>query len=113
MSAVHHLHEQSITHRDIKPENILFTHRGADAAVKLTDFGLSTMKTGRLTAKCGTPSYCAPELLSGIGYGREVDLWALGVVAYVLMVGDLPFTGHDRNALFKSIQIGHYSYPEG
>lgn len=110
---MHHLHEQSITHRDIKPENILFCHPAANAPVKLTDFGLSTRKAGRLTAKCGTPSYCAPELISGAGYGREVDLWALGVLAYVLVVGVLPFTGEDRHGLFKAIQAGQFSYPSG
>jgi len=111
VSAVHHLHDQSITHRDIKPDNLLFAYKGNSSVVKLTDFGLSTMKEGRLTAKCGTPSYCAPELLSDAGYGRAVDLWALGVLAYVLIVGELPFRGKDRGALFKRIQAGRYSYP--
>ena len=61
--------------------------------VKLTDFGLSTMKEGRLTTRCGTPSYCAPELLSGEGYGKAVDMWSLGVLSFVLLCGVLPFQG--------------------
>ena len=124
VAAVHHLHELSVTHRDIKPENILFSEaeaaadgaNGADGgseqqlSVKLTDFGLSTMKEGRLTTRCGTPSYCAPELLAGEGYGKAVDLWSLGVLTYVLLRGVLPFVGSDRADLFKRIQRGHYSY---
>jgi len=113
VEAVHHLHDKSIIHRDIKPENILFAEHLDDVSVKLTDFGLSTMKEGtRLTTRCGTPSYCAPELLSGEGYGKAVDMWSLGVLAYVLLYGVLPFVASDRPELFKRIQKGHYVYPE-
>ena len=82
------LHRRGIAHTDIKPENILFVDPpdGEESLeVKLTDFGLSTMKEGRLTTRCGTPSYCAPELLSGAGYGKAVDIWSLGVLAYAVL----------------------------
>ena len=79
--------------------------------VKLTDFGLSTRKEGRLTTRCGTPSYCAPELLGGQGYGKAVDIWSIGVLSYVLLTGELPFVGKNRDDLFARIQRGAYSYP--
>ena len=96
-----------------QPENILFAEGegGAAESVKLTDFGLSTMKEGRLTTRCGTPSYCAPELLSGEGYGKAVDIWSLGVLMFVVLTGQLPFVGADRQDLFRRIQKGAYSYP--
>jgi len=112
VAAVRHLHERNIIHRDIKPENILFaSDSDTILEVKLTDFGLSTMKEGRLTTRCGTPSYCAPELLSGEGYGKAVDIWSLGVLTYVVLTGQLPFIGRDRPDLFARIQRGQYTYP--
>ncbi len=113
VSAVHHLHEHGITHRDIKPENLLFDGEHEGATLKLTDFGLSTMKEGRLTTRCGTPSYCAPELLGGEGYGKAVDMWSLGVLAYVMLTGKLPFAGRDRDELFKTIRRGRFYFPTG
>lgn len=112
VAAAQHLHARHVIHRDIKPENILFTERSDESLeVKLTDFGLSTMKEGRLTTRCGTPSYCAPELISGEGYGKAVDMWSLGVLTYVVLTGQLPFIGRDRADLFGRIQKGQYSYP--
>lgn len=112
ISAVHHLHDRNIIHRDIKPENLLFDE-GEELRIKLTDFGLSTQKEGRLHTRCGTPSYCAPELLSGEGYGKAVDMWSLGVLTYVILTGNLPFIGSDRADLFRRIQKGCYGYGDG
>ena len=108
--AVHHLHDRNIIHRDIKPENILFVEEDDHITVKLSDFGLSTQKEGRLTTRCGTPSYCAPELLSGAGYGKSVDVWSLGVLTYVVLCGVLPFVGSDRADLFRKIQKGCFRF---
>lgn len=115
--AVRHLHDRNIIHRDVKPENILFCDSGDPARpeglrIKLTDFGLSTMKEGRLTTRCGTPSYCAPELLGGEGYGKAVDIWSIGVLAFVVVTGGLPFVGKNRHDLFARIQRGQYSFPQ-
>jgi len=109
-SAIGYLHERNITHRDIKPENILFVDKES-LRVKLTDFGMSTMKDGRLTTRCGTPSYVAPELLGGDGYGKAVDMWSLGVLAYALVYGALPFVAPSRDELFAKIRKGAYELP--
>ena len=62
--------------------------------------------------RCGTPSYCAPELLSGEGYGKAVDLWSIGVLTYVVLCGELPFVANDRHELFRLIKKGSYAYAE-
>ncbi len=86
-----YLHSNGIVHRDIKPENIV-----VDGVwnVKIIDFGYATKIQDNvfLTRFCGTPDYAAPELLKGIPYcGKEVDIWSLGSLLYVLLEGILPF----------------------
>jgi serine/threonine protein kinase len=101
-SAVYHLHEEcSIVHRDLKPENVLLVSREDDIEVKLTDFGLAKVVNGvddSLKTFCGTPQYFAPEVLRrrhtvvGLGrYGKQADMWSLGVILYVLLSGSAPF----------------------
>ena len=91
-SAINHCHAQGITHRDIKPENIMITDSGS---LKLIDFGLAKAsrggnKTKQMQTMAGTPYYMAPEVLEGC-YGKECDLWSLGVLMYTLVSGYLPF----------------------
>ena len=86
--AINHCHANSIVHRDIKPDNIMIT---ADNTVRLIDFGLSVASSKRnLTEIAGTPYYMAPEVLQST-YGKQSDLWSLGVVLYTLVCGYLPF----------------------
>jgi len=84
------LHSQNIVYRDIKTENILM---GEDGYVCLTDFGLAKIVKGDRMANtyCGTPDYMAPEILNHQPYDFAVDWWALGVLAYELVVGFTPF----------------------
>ncbi|KAL7034417.1 hypothetical protein ACKWTF_007957 [Chironomus riparius] len=90
-SAVAYIHEKGIIHRDIKLENILIDTN--QLIVKLTDFGLSEEwdKKTPLTTICGSPEYTSPEIHEGKPYGSEVDVWALGVVLFAMVVGRLPF----------------------
>jgi serine/threonine protein kinase len=90
--SVAHIHERGIMHRDIKPANFLFG--GSDGhTVKLCDFGLATAipSEGKLTSECGTSPYKAPEMIEGSGYLEKVDLWSLGVTAYLMLFGDFPY----------------------
>ena len=94
------MHDNKIVHRDIKLENILVNKNpeGNLTAVKLGDFGLATkIENGLLNQKCGSPVYVAPEVLLGKDYGFEVDVWSLGVIMYILLVGFAPFQGYDLN----------------
>lgn len=87
-----YLHERLIIHRDIKLSNLLLT---GTMIVKIADFGLSDMlshsEEKRLSI-CGTASYIAPEVRAKVGYGFEVDIWALGCVVYALLDGKMPFS---------------------
>ena len=86
------MHARGIAHRDLKLDNILLN---VDK-VKIIDFGFAAFcKEGeKLKIFCGTPSYMAPELVRKAEYdGRQVDMWALGVLLFVMLTGTFPFRG--------------------
>lgn len=93
LEAVAYLHENGVVHRDLKPENLLYADLSVDAPLKIADFGLSKIIDEQVTMKtvCGTPGYCAPEILRGNAYGPEVDMWSVGVILYILLCGFEPF----------------------
>jgi len=103
ISALAYLHERGIVHRDLKLENLLLVKDGA-LDIKLADFGLSKLYSGKaLQTACGTPFYVAPDILMGSGYGTAVDMWASGILLYVLLSGRLPFAADSDAELFKLI----------
>jgi serine/threonine protein kinase len=110
LSAIKFLHDADICHRDLKPENILFK-RHSENQIKLIDFGLSKQlrKGMRMKKKLGTPYYIAPEVLEE-DYGKEVDLWSLGVITYVILCGYPPFYGNDAKELFINIYNVNYEF---
>ncbi|KAH8025740.1 hypothetical protein HPB51_011071 [Rhipicephalus microplus] len=111
-SALAHLHSLHVVHRDIKPENLLVGVRGA---LKLADFGLATelpRDGSLLSTVCGTPTYVAPEILAETGYALEVDVWAMGVITYILLCGFPPFVSQTNNQdeLFDQILSGRFEF---
>jgi calcium/calmodulin-dependent protein kinase (CaM kinase) II len=114
LEAVRHCHENSIVHRDLKPENLLLASKTKGAAVKLADFGLAIEVTGEQTqwyGFAGTPGYLSPEVLKKEPYGKPVDIWACGVILYILLVGYPPFWDEDQHRLYNQIKAGAYDYP--
>uniref|UniRef100_A0A665VD41 Serine/threonine-protein kinase DCLK2 n=1 Tax=Echeneis naucrates TaxID=173247 RepID=A0A665VD41_ECHNA len=113
-SAIKYLHSHNIVHRDIKPENLLvYEHHDGSKSLKLGDFGLATIVNGPLFTVCGTPTYVAPEIVAETGYGLKVDIWAAGVITYILLCGFPPFrgSGEDQEALFEQILRGQLDFP--
>ncbi|XP_046965621.1 ovarian-specific serine/threonine-protein kinase Lok-like [Vanessa cardui] len=114
--AVKYLHSQGITHRDLKPENVLLESKEEETIVKITDFGLSKFvgEDSFMKTMCGTPLYLAPEVLRGNGlnsYGPEVDVWSLGVILFVCLVGYLPFSSDYKEiSLRDQILSGKYRF---
>ena len=105
-------HSLGVVHRDLKPENLLYVSPDSDR-IKLADFGLANILTpdAALETACGTPGYVAPEILWGGGYDKQVDVWSLGVITYILLCGFPPFYDENQNKLFKKIRNGDYSFP--
>uniref|UniRef100_G3QBB6 Serine/threonine-protein kinase DCLK2 n=1 Tax=Gasterosteus aculeatus aculeatus TaxID=481459 RepID=G3QBB6_GASAC len=113
-NAIKYLHCLNIVHRDIKPENLLvYEHGDGSKSLKLGDFGLATVVDGPLYTVCGTPTYVAPEIISETGYGLKVDIWAAGVITYILLCGFPPFRGSsdDQEVLFDQILMGQLEFP--
>ncbi|XP_078659686.1 calcium/calmodulin-dependent protein kinase type II delta chain-like isoform X15 [Branchiostoma floridae x Branchiostoma belcheri] len=114
LEAVLHCHQNDIVHRDLKPENLLLASKQKGAAVKLADFGLAIEVNGDQQAWygfAGTPGYLSPEVLRKDPYGKPVDMWACGVILYILLVGYPPFWDEDQHKLYSQIKAGAYDYP--
>jgi len=100
---VNYCHSKNIVHRDLKLENILLDE---SRNIKIIDFGFSIAipYDKKLSIFCGTPSYMAPEIVDKKDYfGPPVDVWALGIVLYVMACGVFPFKGNDDKELYKNI----------
>ncbi|XP_051745776.1 serine/threonine-protein kinase DCLK2 isoform X14 [Ctenopharyngodon idella] len=113
-AALKYLHRMCIVHRDIKPENLLVCeYPNGTKSLKLGDFGLATVVEGPLYTVCGTPTYVAPEIIAESGYGLKVDIWAAGVITYILLCGFPPFRSENnlQEDLFDQILVGRLEFP--
>uniref|UniRef100_A0A915P7H1 Calcium/calmodulin-dependent protein kinase type II n=1 Tax=Meloidogyne floridensis TaxID=298350 RepID=A0A915P7H1_9BILA len=114
LESIAYCHDNSVVHRDLKPENLLLASRAKGASVKLADFGLAIEVKGEDEAWygfAGTPGYLSPEVLKKDPYGKPVDIWACGVILYILLVGYPPFWDEDQLRLYAQIKNGAYDYP--
>ena len=105
------MHQNNVLHRDIKPENIVIIHVlivFIKGCVKLCDFGWAVNKKSKedlRTTFCGTPLYLSPELLSGAKYDEKVDIWAIGVLTYELLLEDSPFQIETQEDLHRIVKL--------
>jgi serine/threonine protein kinase len=109
--AVKHLHDHKIIHRDLKLAN-LFLKNGT--IIKLGDFGLACKHDSMLRKRksvCGTPNYITPEMLSGEGHSFPVDVWAIGILLYAMLVGKPPFETSNVRMTYNRIQTCMYVFP--
>jgi len=111
-SALAYIHGMNIVHRDVKMENLLveFGSDGHVLHLKLADFGLSQKVNKPLYYMCGTPLYLAPEMFTLKGYGVKIDVWAVGVILYILLCGFPPFVNPNvfQTELFDDLFLGTY-----
>lgn len=109
IEAVSYMHGMGIAHRDLKLENILYDAQSHK--IKLIDFGFSlgTSPVKKIESFCGTPHYMDPDLCRKTAYSPfAADMWACGVILYIITVGKLPFFGEFEGDLFRRIQSGKY-----
>merc|ERR1739846_312412 len=111
LSAVNYMHESGVVHRDLKPENLLYHSPEEESKIMISDFGLSKMEeSGIMATACGTPGYVAPEVLAQKPYGKEVDVWSIGVISYILLCGYPPFYDENDANLFAQILKGEFEF---
>lgn len=112
------LHDNDIVHRDIKPENVLALNKTWPLKVKLADFGLAdfvlenSFGEKSTCGMYGTPFFVAPEVIRAETYTPAVDIWSLGVLAYNMLSGKLPFDGNNIKEVLRRVRSGRYSFPD-
>jgi len=114
LESLRYCHENSVAHCDLKPKNLLLMSEEDDVSIKLADFGFATRvyTPESLTKQCGTPFFVAPEILMRSPYDQKSDMWSCGVIMFLLLGGDLPFSARSQKDLFRSIVRGKYEFEE-
>lgn len=113
LSAVEYFHNHDIVHRDLKPENLLMLSEADDSVLKVADFGLAKTIEGNgvtMMSRAGTPEYWAPEILEANLCGKPVDIWAVGIICFVLLGGYTPFHSKSRSTLFDNIRRAEVNF---
>jgi len=112
IKGLQYLRSHKIIHRDLKLGNLFLTDK---MELKLGDFGLATKLDydgEKRRTNCGTPNYIAPEIVEKVGHSYEVDIWAIGIIIYALLIGKPPFETSDIKTTNKRIKAVEYYYPK-
>lgn len=112
--AMDFVHTRGFAHCNIKPQNYLLRSKNDDVDVRLADFGFAqhVHAPNSLTSQCGTPFFVAPEVINRKPYDQKVDMWSIGVTTYLLLCGDTPFNGKNRQQLFRRISCDEPPYAD-
>ena len=112
---VKYLHKYGIIHRDLKPDNIMLTESNDKGHIKIMDFGLSKIlgKKEKTSDGFGTLTFVSPEVLIRKPYNKEIDIWSIGVILYLILSGDLPFDDEedDEQKIANSIVFNEVEFP--
>eukprot|EP01101_Sappina_pedata_P012606 TRINITY_DN872_c0_g1_i1.p1 TRINITY_DN872_c0_g1~~TRINITY_DN872_c0_g1_i1.p1 ORF type:complete len:586 (+),score=113.30 TRINITY_DN872_c0_g1_i1:645-2402(+) len=120
VECVAHLHKRGIVHCDLKPENVMLSSKGKDANAVIMDYGcaklLKSTPDGQFTDPVGTLMYAAPEALlalrqRGKTYSKEVDIWSIGCIMYIMLCGFPPFYADDDEGMAQEILRGQFCFP--
>lgn len=114
IEAMDFVHSKGFAHCDIKPRNYLLRSKRDDVDVRLADFGFAqhVHAPNSLTSQCGTPFFVAPEVINRKPYDQKVDMWSIGVTCYLMLCGDTPFNGKNRQQLFRRISCDEPTFPD-
>ena len=110
LRGIAYMHSKDYAHRDLKLDNILMDV--ATKNIKIIDFGFSLKSKAdeKLSVFCGTPHYMDPDIVRKQSYnGQAADVWACGIILYIIFVGKLPFFGEFEADLFRKIQSGKFT----
>lgn len=112
------MHKKNIVHRDIKPENILLESPDIHTLnVKITDFGFAKCYDPEnfdgMDEVLGSPLYMAPEIVKKLKYDAKVDIWSLGIMAYIILSGRPPFSGKTKEEIFLQLTTQSIQYKDG
>ncbi|XP_029043641.1 death-associated protein kinase 1-like isoform X5 [Osmia bicornis bicornis] len=112
LMALNHLHSHQVAHLDIKPENILLSTPPPMPSIKLIDLGLShrLIPGSEHRALFGTPEFVAPEIVNYEPLSLGTDLWAVGVLTYILLSGASPFLGEDKQETYANVAACQYQF---
>lgn len=111
LSTIKYMHSRKIVHRDLKPENLLMNSaRLSD--FKITDFGLAAEQGVEVfNMRCGSPGYVAPEILKDQTYNHKIDIYSVGIIAYVALTKHTPFPGENMMAVLRSNYANSITFP--
>lgn len=112
LNTIEFLHGKNIIHRDLKPENLLLLGYDNDWEIKVADFGFAKTMTPpqKLSTRCGTPAFVAPEVILGIPYDTKADMWSVGCILFFLLGGYPPFQAENHKDLFRKIRTADYIF---
>ncbi|TWW70219.1 serine/threonine kinase 17a like [Takifugu flavidus] len=114
LTGVAFLHRNNVVHLDLKPQNILLTSARPLGDIRIVDFGLSRRMDSITEVReiLGTPEYVAPEILNYEPISTATDMWSIGVLIYVMLTGESPFLGDDKQETFLNISQVNIDYSQ-